>query len=84
MLWLMENLKHDMKISLTCFRINSLLTNPCKFQFMILEKKKRNPIKLILNSTVTEESKKAVLLGTTIDNLLTFNESTDNLSYSKL
>ena len=80
----MENLKHDMKISLTWLRINSLLVNPSKFQFMILGKKKRNSIKLILNSTVIEESKKAVLLGITIDNLLTFNELTDNLSYSKL
>ena len=80
----MENLKHDMKISLTWLRINSLLVNPSKFQFMILGKKKRNSIKLILNSTVIEESKKAVLFGITIDNLLTFNELTDNLSYSKL
>ena len=35
-----ENLKHDLKILLKWFRINSLQTNPGKFQFMILGKKK--------------------------------------------
>ena len=41
--------------------------------------KKRNSVKLIINSTETEESKKVLLLGITIDNLLTFNEHIDNL-----
>ena len=36
---ILENLKHDMKILLTWFRINSLQANPGKFQFMILGKK---------------------------------------------
>ena len=75
----LENLKHDVKILLKWFRINSLQANPGKFQFMILGKKKRNSVKLIINSTKTEESKKVVLLGITIDNLLTFNEHIDNL-----
>ena len=65
---ILENLKHNMKILLTWFRINSLRTNPGKFQFMILGKKKRNSVKLIINSTEIKESKK-VLLGITIDNL---------------
>ena len=34
-----ENLKHDMKILLKWFRINSLQANPGKFQFMILGEK---------------------------------------------
>ena len=46
---------------------------------MILGKKKQNSVKLIINSTKIEESKKVVLLGITIDNLLTFNEHIDNL-----
>ena len=37
---ILENLKHDMKILLKWFRINSLQANPSKFQFMILGKKK--------------------------------------------
>ena len=41
--------------------------------------KNRNSVKLIINSTEIEETKKVVLLGITIDNLLTFNEHIDNL-----
>ena len=36
---ILENLKHDKKILLTWFRINSLQANPGKFQFIILGKK---------------------------------------------
>ena len=68
-----------MKILLTRFRVNSLQANPGKFQFMFLGKKKQNSVKLIINSIEIEERKKVVLLGITIDNLLTFNEHIDNL-----
>ena len=77
----LENLKHYMKILLKWFRINSLQANPGKFQFIILGKKNRNSVNLIINSTKIEESKKVVLLGITIDNLLTFSEHIDNLLY---
>ena len=43
---ILENLKHDLKILLKWFRINSLQANPGKFPFMILGKKKRNSVKL--------------------------------------
>ena len=36
---ILENLKHDLKILLKWFRINSLQANPGKFQFMILGEK---------------------------------------------
>ena len=36
---ILENIKHDTKIVLKLFRINSLKANPGKFQFMILGKK---------------------------------------------
>ena len=75
----LENLKHYMKILLKWFRINSLQANPGKFQFMILGKKKRNSVKLIINTIEIEESKKVVLLGIPIDNLLTFNGHIGNL-----
>ena len=74
---ILENLKHDLKILLKWFRKNSLQAG--KFQFMIFGKKKRNSVKLIINTTETEESRKVVLLGITIDNLLIFNEYIDNL-----
>ena len=45
---ILDNLKHDIKILLKWFRINSLQANPGKFQFMILGKKKRNSVKLII------------------------------------
>ena len=54
-----------MKILLTWFRMNSLQANPGRFQFVVLGKKKRNSVKLIINSTEIEESKKVVLLGIT-------------------
>ena len=45
---------------------------------MILGKKKRNSVKL-RNTSEIQESRKVVLLGITIDNLLIFNEHVDNL-----
>ena len=56
---ILENLEHDLKILLKWFRINFLQANPGKFQFMILGKKKRNSVKLIINTTEIEESKKS-------------------------
>ena len=76
---ILQNLKHDLKILLKWFRINSLQANPGKFQFMILGNKKRNSVKLIINTTEIEESRKVVLLGITTDKLLIFNEDIDNL-----
>ena len=65
-----ENLKHNMKVILTWFNINSLQANPGKIKFMILGKRK---FKLIVNSTEIEEITKEVLLGILFDNLLTLN-----------
>ena len=76
---ILENLKHDLKILLKWFIINSLQANPGKFQFIILGKRKRNSVKLIMNTTQIEESRKVLLLGITIDNLFIFNEHIDNL-----
>ena len=50
---------------------------------MILGKKTQNSVKLIKNSTKIQETKKLVLLGITIDNLLTFNKH-KLMSYGKL
>ena len=76
---ILENLKHNTKIILKWFRINSLKANPEKFQFMILGRKQCNKVKLKINSNVINESDAVELLGITIDNLLTFNEHINNL-----
>ena len=76
---ILENLKHDTKIILKWFRINSLKANPGKFQFMILGKKQCNKVKLKINSIVINESDTVELLGITVDNVLTFIEHTNNL-----
>ena len=60
---ILENLKHDLKILLKWFRINSLQANPGKFQFMILGKKKRNSAKLIINTTEIEERRKVLIFN---------------------
>ena len=72
-------IKHD-----ESFRINSLQANPGKVQFMILGKKKRNSVKLMINSNEIEESKRVVLLGIKIDNPLNFDEHINNLCPSTL
>ena len=81
LLKILDNLKHDTKILLTQFGINSLQAYRGKFQFMVFGKKKRNSVKLIINSIEIEESEKVVLLGVTIDNLIDIEniEHIDNL-----
>ena len=66
---ILENLKHNMKVILSWFSINSFQANPGKIKFIIWKKK----FELIVNSTEIEEIKKVVLLGISSDNLLTFN-----------
>ena len=75
---ILDNRKHDTKTILKWFRINSLKANPGKFQFMI-HGKKCNKVTLIINSIVINESNAVELLGITIDDMLTFNEHTNNL-----
>ena len=48
---------------------------------MILGEKNQNLVKLIINSTEIEETEKAVLLGITTDNLLTFNVVQQIINY---
>ena len=74
-----ENLKHDTKIILKWFRINSLKAYPGKFQFMILGKKQCNKVKLKINSIAINEGDTVELPGITTNNILTFNEHINNL-----
>ena len=56
---ILGNLKYDIKILLSWFRINTLQAKPRKFQFMILGKKRQNSVKLKVHSTKIEESLKS-------------------------
>ena len=76
---ILENLKHDTKIILKWFRVNSMKANPRRFQFIILAKRQCTQVKLKINSIVIDESDTVELLGITIDNILTFNEHINNL-----
>ena len=56
------------------FKINSLKTNPGKFQFMIIGK-----YSLKIGSITVKESDEVELLGITIDKALTFKKHIENL-----
>ena len=61
------------------FKINSLTANPGKFQFMILEKKKRLKYSLKVGSITIKESDEVDLLGTTIHKALNCKKRIENL-----
>ena len=56
------------------FKVNLMKSNPKKFQFMILGKSTRQSIILNINNIKINEFSSVVLLGFTIDNLLTFKD----------
>ena len=74
-----ENLICDTKSILNLFRLNSLKTNPGKFQFMILGDKSHHKHILKMNSIKVEASDDVLLLGVTIDKKLTFKRHIENL-----
>ena len=63
------------------FKINSLKTNPGKFQFMILGKKNCLKYSLKIGSITTKASDEVELLGITIDKALNFKEHIENLCF---
>ena len=62
---IMRNLKHDMKIILNLFKINSLKKNLKKFKIMILGMEKQNKTTLKINSIVILEINFVVSFGIT-------------------
>ena len=56
------------------FKMNSMKTNPKKFQFMILGKSTRQIVILNINNIKIRESQNVELLGLTNDNQLTFKD----------
>ena len=69
---ILKDLKYDMQNILKWFNVNSMKPNPKKFQFMILGKSARQSIILNINNVKIRESSSVVLLGLTIDNILTY------------
>ena len=74
-----ENLVSDTKSILNWFRLNSLKTNPGKFQFMILGDRSHHKHELKINSIKFEASDDVLLLRITIDKKLTFKQHVENL-----
>ena len=64
------DLKIDLKNVLYWFQVNSLKTNPGKFQFMILGDKKNKTIVLNIHDKEIINSSEVELLGITIDSQL--------------
>ena len=73
------DLKIDLKNVLYWFQVNSLKTNPGKFQFMILGDKKDNTFVLNIHDNEIKNSSEVELLGITIDSQLKFKKHIDNL-----
>ena len=76
---ILNNLEHDMRNLLYWFKIDPIKTNPGKFQFMILGKKKRLKYSLKIGSITIKESEEVELLGITIDKALNFKKHIENL-----
>ena len=73
------NLKHDLRNVFGWFKINSMKTNPGKFQFMVLWVKNIAPFRLNVNGKIIPCSNEVKLLGITIDNDLWFKNHIENL-----
>ena len=71
---ILKDLKYDMQNILKWFKVNSMKSNPKKFQFMILGKSTRQSIILYFNNIKIRESSSVVLLSLPIDNRLTFKD----------
>ena len=74
---ILKSLEHDMKILLS-----SLIVNPKKFQFMILQKSLRSKYCLTIGPINVKESDHVELLGITIDKHLDFKKHIENLCWN--
>ena len=76
----LENLLSiDARKLLYWFKINSMKTNPEKFQFMIVSKKTQQPQKHSVNTFTIAESDEVELIGLTIDKKLNLTKHIDKL-----
>ena len=74
-----SNLKYDLRNVLDLFKINSMKTNPGKFQFMVLGGKNVAPFRINVNGKIIPCSHEVKLLGMTIDNELKFKKHIEDL-----
>ena len=72
-----KDLESDLKIVLKWFGKNHIMTNPGKFQCMLLGKHK--PLKIEIEGFQLESAKSVNLLGITIDHNLTFDTHASNI-----
>ena len=73
------NLEYDLRNLLYWLKINSMNTNPSKFQFIVLGVKNIAPFRLNVNDKITSCSNEVKLLGITIDNKLKFKKHIEDL-----
>ena len=77
--YVFSNLKYDLRNVLDWFKINSMKTNPGKFQLMVLGLKNIAPFRLNVNGKIIPCSNEAKLLGITIVNELKFKKHLEDL-----
>ena len=75
-----QDLIYDMEILFKWFTINSLKSNPEKFQTMIVGEKTCCKHPLVKNSKFDDANEDVSLLGITIEKKLTFNKHINNLN----
>ena len=76
---ILHNLKLDLGYILTWFKVNSFKPNPGKFRFITLGTDIVIKVNLFLDGNKTEKSQEVVLLGTTIDDKLSFKTHIENI-----
>ena len=78
---LTSELEKEGNIATQCFRDNSMIVNPEKFQTIIIDRKnqKNNPQKLTIDEKVITSSENVTLLGLEVDSKLNFDEHISKL-----
>ena len=74
-----SNLKYDLRNVLNWFKINSMKTNPNKYQFLDFGVKNIAPFRLNVNGKIIPCSNELKLLGITIDNELKFKKHIEDI-----
>lgn len=74
-----NKLEGDMRRTIHWFKINALVANPNKFQFMILGTKSKMNLKLEINGKTSVSTFSVKLLGIDIDWKLLFNKHVQNI-----
>ena len=76
---ILHNLKFDLRHILKWFKVNLLKPNLRKFQFMIMGTNADTKANLFLDGNKIEKFQEVALLGTAIDDKLSFKTHTENI-----